>query len=316
MPTPPIAQPALSSPTPPRLLEAVAWMLVYALVIAVGNTMIRYATRDMHAFEVVFFRNLFSLLFLVPWILRSGLAPFRTSRPKLYLTRSMTTLAAMMAWFYAVSQVPLPTATAISFTTPLFTTVGAALFLGEVVRLRRWTAVLAGLVGVLIVLRPLGGLNDGLTTLSVLVLLLHCIAAAATILQMRTLAQLDGAHVVVTYMALYVTPMALVPALFVWVWPSWEQLGFLVAMGGVLTLAQLAMTRAFSLAEASAMMPYDYARLPLTALVAWAAFGEVMDLWGWIGAAVIAGSALYSAHRDAAQRRGPRATTTPAAAAE
>lgn len=278
-------------------------MLVSALVLAVGNAMIRVATAELHPFEVVFFRNLFSLMFLLPWALRGAMPPLRAGRLGLYLTRSVTTLVAMIAWFYSVAHLPLPTATAVSFTTPLFTAIGAALFLGEVVQVRRWAAVAAGFAGVLIVLRPgLVPVDAGTA-----ILMVHCIAAATSVLQMRALAKVDGTRVVVTYLTLFVTPMALLPALTVWVWPSWEMLGFLVLLGGVLTVSQLAMTRAFSLAEASAMMPYDYARLPLTALVAWVAFGEMMDVWGWVGATVIAGSALYTAHRDAAQRRPPPA---------
>ncbi|NUB21615.1 EamA family transporter, partial [Azospirillum formosense] len=219
-----------------------------------------------------------------------------------YASRSATSLVAMLCWFYSVTHMPLPDATALSFTIPLFVTAGAALFLNETVRARRWAAVLVGLAGVMIVVRP------GDTTLdpAILVMLLHCVAAAATTLQVRALATSDGVMVVVAYMGLFLTPMALVPALFVWEWPSWTALGWLVLLGGVLTLGQLAMTRAFKLAPASAMMPYDYARLPFTALLAWPLFGEAMDLWGWVGAGVIAASALYTAHRDAAQSRAER----------
>lgn len=292
-------------------------MLASALVFAAGNAAVRHVTAEMHPFQVVFFRNLFSLMFMLPWALTVGAASFRAvasgGRLGLYVSRSLTSLAAMMAWFYSLAHIPLATATAVSFTTPLFATLGAALFLGESVQARRWGAVLVGLAGVTIVLRPggLGGLaglggvagGTGGLDLAFVVLLVHCMAAAATVLQMRTQARRDGTAVVVTYLGLFVTPMALVPALFVWVWPSWTLLGWLVLLGGLLTLGQLAMTRAMALAEASAMMPYDYARLPFSALIAWLAFGETMDGWGWAGAAVIAGSALYTLHRDAVQGR-------------
>lgn len=281
-------------------------MLVAALIFALGNALIRHITGELHAFEVVFFRNLFSLLFMVPWAVATGFRGLRTDRAALYASRSATSLVAMLLWFYSVAHLPLPNATALSFATPLFVTIGAALFLHEAVRPRRWIAVATGFAGVLIVIRP------GVGALSVpsLIVMLHCVAAATTTLQMRSLAKSEGTFAMVTYMGLFLTPMALVPALFVWTWPSWEALGWLAVLGGILTLAHLALTRAFHLAEASALMPYDYIKLPFTALIAWPLFGEAMDVWGWVGAGVIAASALYSAHRDAAQNRRDRATAS------
>ena len=103
----------------------------------------------------------------------------------------------------------------------------------------------------------------------------------------------------VTYMVLFLTPMSLVPALFVWSWPSWGMLVWLVLMGGVATLGHLALTRAFTLADASAMMPFDYTKLPFAALLGYLAFGETMDLWSWVGAGIIAGAPIYIAQREA-----------------
>lgn len=310
-----IAQRRVSKPVP-KPVQAVLWMLAAALIFAVGNALIRHVTGELHAFEVVFFRNLFSLLFMVPWAVATGFRGLRTDRATLYATRSATSLTAMLLWFYSVAHLPLPNATALSFATPLFVIVGAALFLSETVQPRRWIAVATGFVGVLIVIRPGAGALSGPS----LIVMLHCVAAAVTTLQMRSLAKSEGTFAMVTYMGLFITPMALVPALFVWTWPSWAALGWLALLGGILTLAHLALTRAFQLAEASALMPYDYVKLPFTALIAWPLFGEVMDAWGWVGAGVIAGSALFSAHRDAAQNRRDRAAaplapaTTPSAA--
>ncbi|WP_286191966.1 DMT family transporter [Roseomonas genomospecies 6] len=288
-------------------LEGALWMLCAALFMAIGNAMIRHVGGELHPFQIVFFRNLFGLMFMLPWIAAVGPGRLRTGRAGLYASRSLTSLLAMLGWFYSVTHMPLPDATALSFTIPLFVTAGAALFLGETVRARRWAAVLVGLAGVVIVVRPGAAALDP----TLLVMLLHCAAAAATTLQVRALASSDGVMVVVAYMGLFLTPMALVPALFVWEWPTWTALGWLVLLGGMMTLSQLALTRAFKLAPASAMMPYDYARLPFTALLAWPLFGEAMDVWGWAGAGVIAASALYTAHRDAAQSRSERAAAKP-----
>lgn len=286
-----------------RLLLGAGFMLLSALLFGVGNSAVRWASTAMDPLEVVFFRNLFSLLWMLPWALTAGAPACRAvlaeRRLGPYVTRALTTLCAMSAWFYSIAHIPLPTATAVSFAIPLFVVAGAALVLGERVRPRRWAAVCAGLAGVTIVLRPGSVPID----LAFLALIVHCIAAAGTVLQMRLLSRRDSPPVIVTFLGLLVTPMALVPALFVWTWPDWSVLGGLALLGGLLTLGQLAMTKALSLADSSAMMPYDYARLPFTAIVAWIAFGQTMDPWGWAGALVIAGSALYTMHRDAADGR-------------
>lgn len=274
-------------------------MIVSSLLFAVLNLLIRLGTEHLHPFQVVFFRCAFSLAFMLPWLARAGFGGMRTSRWRLYFTRCLTGMCAMLTWFLGLSLMPLGTAVTLSFTTPLFTTVGAALFLGEVVRRRRWTATAIGFLGVVIVIRP----TPETLSLAALLVLLAALLNAASALQVKSLARTESTSAMVTYMVLLMTPMSLVPALFVWQWPSWSMLGLMVLLGGVATLGQLALTRAFHFADASALMPLDYVKLPVSALLGWLAFGEVLDPWTWIGAAVIAGSTLYIAHREAVVAR-------------
>ncbi|MGQ9368721.1 DMT family transporter [Azospirillum sp. ST 5-10] len=302
-----------SSPDPFRLsapAEAALWMVLSSAIFAVGNALVRYVTDTLHPFEVAFFRNLFSLVCMLPWVVTRGVRVMRTGRLRLYLSRATTGLFSMLLWFYGLSAMPLGDATALSFTTPLFATIGAALVLGEVVRGRRWAAVAAGLLGVVVIVRPAA---DTLSW-AALIVLASCMFAAASALQVRSLARSETAAAMVTYMVLFLTPMSLVPALFVWRWPDPTTLGLLALLGGILTLGHLAMTRAFALAEASALMPFDYVKLPVSALIAYLVFGEVMDGWAWVGAGIIVASTLYIAHREAVVARAAR--TAGAAAAE
>ncbi len=280
----------LSAPVQGALLMTAA-----ALCFSFMNIAIRLAAAELNPVQIAFFRNLFALLLMLPWLARVGLAGLRTERLKVHLWRSVLGLSAMLCWFTAIAILPLAEAVSLNFTVPLFATIGAAVILGEQVRARRWTATLVGFAGVLIVLRP------GFTEVTP-VMALPMIAAlfmAVTTLMVKSLSATESPNAIVFYMNLLLTPLSLVPALFVWRWPSWEVLGLMLFIGLMATLAHLAMTRAYVKADASAVMPFDYARLPFIAAIAYLAFGEVPDAWTWVGAGVIAASAIYIARREA-----------------
>lgn len=270
-------------------------MTLAAALFAVMNLLIREASADVHPFQLAFFRNLFALLFVLPLVLRGGRKVVRTARPRLHFLRAMTGLCAMLLWFSALALLPMSEAVALNFTVPLFTTIGAALFLGEVVRLRRWSATLVGFLGVLIILRP----GFAAVTPEMLLPIAAAVFMAASVLLVKQLTNADGPITVVFYMNLFLTPVSLIPALFVWSWPGATTLLMMVAVGGFATLSHLAMTQSYRLADASAVIPFDYARLPFVAILAWFAYDELADFWTWFGAAVIAAAALYIARREA-----------------
>ena len=261
----------------------------------------------MHPFEAAFFRNFFGLVFMVPWILRGGIGQLRTRRPGLYALRGAIGVVAMLTWFYALKITPLGDAVALSFTTPLFATVLAALVLREAVRLRRWTATGIGLLGVLVIVRP--GLEEfGLGAALVLVSAL-CISCSTIVV--KSLSRTEDPNAIVTYMVLVLAPLSLIPALFVWTWPTPEQWGLCVLMGLAGTVGHSCFTRAFRGVDASAVMPFDYARMPFAALFGLILFAEIPDAFTWIGAGIIAASTVYITHREsvraAAERVAPGA---------
>ncbi len=279
----------------PAPVQGALIMTAAAFCFSVMNVFVRLATEEMAALQVAFFRNFFALLFLLPWLARAGLEPLRTKRFKMHLLRSLFALATMITWFSALALLPLNEAVALNFTVPLFATAGAALILREVVRARRWTATVIGFLGTLIILRP--GFAEVTPAMALPVLAAFFMACAT--LTVKTLSQTERASTVVLYMTLILTPLSLVPALFVWQWPDWETLGYLIGLGGSGALAHLLLTIAYTKADASAVIPFDYARLPFVAVIAFVLFGEVPDLWTWLGAAVIAASAIYIARREA-----------------
>jgi drug/metabolite transporter (DMT)-like permease len=275
------------------------WMTFACLCFAGMNVIIRQLSIDLHPFQVVFFRNLGGLAFMLPWLVHSGVSALRTDHQRYYLGRSFLGFLSMLTWFYALALMPLAEATALSFTSPLFATIFAVLLLHEVVRGRRWTATAVGFVGAMIILRP--GMTD-LGVAHALVLGSSALAGINAIL-VKQLTRSESANAIVTYMTLYILPMSLVPALFVWVTPPLHTVPLIVALGLLATLGHQAMTRAFVATDTSVVMSFDYGRLPFVALIAWLVFGEVPDLWTWVGAAVIVGASAYIAHREAANAR-------------
>ncbi|MBI3516570.1 MAG: DMT family transporter [Proteobacteria bacterium] len=265
-----------------------------AIAFAGMSGVIRHLAADMHPFVVAFHRSLFALFWMLPWLIRYGGTVLRTRRPLFYAFRAGFQLVSMMAGFYAVAYMPIADATAISFTAPLFATAGAALILGETVRVRRWAATLVGFAGVLVVMQP------GPETFRPVALfaLFGAAATAGSFLTVKELSRTEPPTVIVVFMVLYLAPMSLVPALFVWSWPTWSMLPWLVAMGALGTLGHLAVTRGFAAAEMSVVLPFDYLRLPLSAAMAYFAFVEVPDRLTFLGTAIIAVASVYIAHRE------------------
>ncbi len=259
------------------------------------STAVRLASSELHPMQVAFFRCCFGVLYMMPWLIRSGLSTMRTTRMRLYWFRAFVAAASLLSWFYAVSRMPIAEATALGFTTPLFATMGAALILRETVRLRRWSATIIGFLGVLLIVRP--GLNS--IGLPALLALFSSVTAAGSVLLIKTLARTEAANAIVTYTMLFLTPMALGPALLVWQTPSLKALGLCLLVGVIGTSSALCQTRAFACADASAVLPIDYIRLPFVALIGFLAFGEVPDHYVWFGGAIIAGASIYIARREA-----------------
>jgi len=288
-------------------LRGALWMVAACIGLGAMNVLIRHLSLSLHPFEIAFFRCLGQVVFMVPWIVARGVARMRTDRLRFHALRSAVGLTAMLFWFSALALMPVAEATALSFTAPLFATVGAALILGETVRVRRWSATAVGFLGALIILRP--GISQ--FTWAAGLALTSAAFMAGSALTVKSLSRTDSPNVIVIYMGLFMTPVSLLPALFVWQTPGLETALWLVVLGALATVSHLMLNRAFAAADASAVLPFDFVRLPAAAVLAYLAFGEVADLWTWVGGAVIFGSSIYIARRES---RHGRTAPGPAAA--
>ena len=256
---------------------------------------IKLSSSQLHPLEVVFFRNFLALFFLTPWIFQQRAKVFKSNRKKLYTVRAVFNVVGMAAGFTALTLIPLAEATALSFTAPLFATLGAALILGEIIRQRRIIAIIFGFFGVLIVLRP------GVEALSpgALLAIGNAITIAITVLIVKKLTTTEKPITIVAYMALLQTPMALIPASFYWEWPNLITWIWLFCLAGAGTIGHLMYTKAIQLAEVSQLQPIDFVRLPIIAVFGYIVFAEQPSIWVWIGGAVIFLSTAYVTHREA-----------------
>jgi drug/metabolite transporter (DMT)-like permease len=252
-----------------------------------------------HSLEVVFLRNFSALLLMLPLFMWRGTSLLHSRAIGLYGVRVAISFTSMTAWFYALSLIPLGEITAIGFLSPLFGTICAVLFLGEKVRARRVTALIIGFVGAMIILRP-GSASLGLGQLCALV---SAVSGGVISVLLKRLVVEDDPDKIVFLTTLIMTPMSLIPALFVWRWPGLELLVplLLVAFTGV--FGHAALMRAYRATDASLIMTFDFARLPFVVGIGYLMFGELIDRWTWLGAAIIVGSAAYISHREAQLRR-------------
>ncbi len=273
-----------------------AWLMLLATLLFGGMAVaIRLASQTLHTFEVAFFRNFFGLLAALPLLLRHGKSLLQPQRLPKYLVRCTIGVVSMLAGFWAIAHLPLAQAVALSYSSPIFVILAAVLFLGERVRARRWTAVLIGFFGVLLIVRP--G-TEGFHTGS-LIAVLSAVLNGVVAIQIKQLAETEPADRIVFWTTLLWVPMSLLPALFVWQWPSGIAWLWAIGAGVFGTGGHMLWTRALKLGEVTALTPITFMQLPIVAAAGWWLFAESPSAWTWIGAGVILAANAYIAHREA-----------------
>lgn len=275
-------------------IRGALWMLLGVLFFSAMSVIIKILGPSLGSPMIAFFRTLFGLVVVLPFALRLGLSGLKTQRMSLHLGRGIFGASGMMCAFYAITMLPLADAIALSFTRPLFLIVLAVLFLGEVVRARRWTATAVGFIGVVVMMRPSTDMEA-----ASFIALSGALLVAVAIVFVKKLSVTERPSVLLFYFGIISSLVTLGPALLFWRDPSTPQLVALLAVGALAASGQTCVIRGLAVGEATAVSPFDYARILLAAVIGYVLFGEVPDVWTWVGAGIVVTASIYIAQREA-----------------
>lgn len=291
---------------PAPTVRGMLWMAGTGALFIVLNTIMKWLAQDLDPWLVGFLRYLMGAIVMLPPALRLGARALWPQAPKLQFLRGAFHAGGMLLWFAALPMVGLADLTAIGFSGPIFVCLGAALFLREHMTAARWAAVLVGFVGVLFVLQPWhsggsGGISPGL-----LLMLASAPVFAGSFLVAKLLTRHDRPAIIVLWQHLWVSAL-LVPFMApVWTTPSAAQWFALVACGFAGAGGHYCMTRAFRVADISAVQSVRFLELVWAALLGYVVFASVPTPGTLIGGVVILASTLWLARHEAvASRRRP-----------
>jgi len=276
----PLMQTRFDSPT----TRAAGWMagwLTLMVVIAVAG---REAARELSVFQIMLLRSILGMFMLWPLVRAAGgLSAVRTERLPQHALRNAVHYAAQYGWFVALTLIPLAELVSIEFTMPIWSAALAVIFLGERMGARKWFAVLLGLVGVAVIVRPGAGAIDS----GQIIALVSALGFAISVVLVKSLTRLDAAVAISFWMLVVQSAIGLVPALIVWQWPSVHAWGWVVVVAFCGTYSHYCFARAMQLADATVVVPMDFLRVPLTALVGWLAYSERLDIFTLLGIGLI-----------------------------
>ena len=280
-----------------RNLRGIAWLMLSLPCFQVMNVMLRHVAADLPPVEVMFFRNLFGFIVLLPLLLGNRNA-LRTRQLGMHALRGLAHLAGMVCWVYGLTLLPLATASALVFSTPLFVAVGAVLFFRERAGGARWAAVGAGFAGVLFIMRP------GIEALSVgsLVVLAAAVLHGVSKMMVKVVVRTDSTMAAVFHLNVQMSLFGLIPTLVFWRTPTLAHFGWFVALAVVGAAAHYTLTRAIEHADLTALQPFEFVQLAWAALLGYAVFAEVPANHVLVGGAVIIAATSFMVHHEA--RRG------------
>ena len=279
--------------------RAILYVLAASAAFTVSAALAKAAAAEIPTIEIVMFRSVTVLLCLMLLLPRQGgLAALRTRRPWGHVVRTISGFAGTFGAYYGYAHLPLAMVTALGFAMPIFLTLLSVPLLGERVGLHRAGAVAAGLLGVLIVLRPweLGG---EVPALPAMVVLAGVLAWTFSMISIRRMGQSGERNItIVLWFSVSMTVLSTALAIPVWVTPSPAVFGAMAVMGAVSAGAQLLMTEGYRSGEATMLAPFEYVAILYTVLLGWSIWGERPGLWEFTGIAILVASGLYTWWRE------------------
>ena len=293
----------------PPNLRGILWVGLSGLLFALLNVFTLIPAQHLNPYVMAFLRYFFGAMFLLPVIWRVGLRrAMHTRRMPLHVFRGALHAGGMFLWFIGLPLTTLASITALGFTGPIFVTIGAALFLGEDVRLRRWLAVAVGFAGAMIIIRP--GIGD--LGLGAIVILISTPIFSASNLISKALARTESAATIVIWQHLTIVLFAAPVALWFWQTPSWTDILWFLAAGLCGTLGHICQQNGYQLADITLLQPIGFLSLLWNTMLGYFLFFQQPDVWTFVGAAVIFASAMYISHREAVRRAKVKSAVGPA----
>ena len=275
-------------------LRGVLWMLGAVFSFMAMAIAVRELQRHMGSFQIVFLRSLGMLAIVFILLPRHGMASIRTRRLHLHAWRNVIHFVGQVLWVYSIGELTLAMVFAIEFTMPVWTALLAWLFLHERFTVPRVVMLVAGVVGVLLIVRP----GAGSFQPAALAMILGSLCYASSFIFTKRLTSTDSALAVLFWMSIIQTPISLAAAVPHWVTPLWRDAPWILGIGAGSFFAHYCMTQAMKRVDAMVAVPIDFVRLPLIAVVGALAYGEAFDPLVMVGAAVIFAGTYYSLSRE------------------
>ncbi len=284
--------------------------LIVVALLAIGATFfgsfmgagVKFLSDDLHPIIICFYRSLMGLILITPFVARNNFKALHTKNMRLQIFRASINIISMICWFSAIGMMHFEKATALGFTTPLFTTVLAIVVLGEVIRFHRTAALLLGFIGIIIIIRP-GYVPFEYGTV---LMLIASFSFSFVLIFVKKLSTTDSSLTIIFYHLLYMTPVFFILSLFYWENINLNQLIIFILMGASGLLSHWCLAQAFKMSDTTFVMPLQFTKLIWASLIGLFIFAEQPDIWTWIGGIIIFISVVYITYREAFKKKGTK----------
>lgn len=276
----------------------ISWFISSLLCSAFNDVIAKYTGTDLSSMQITFFRCFFSFITLIPLVFYYGINTLKTNHPFVQISRGVLLFIGIGCWIFGLGIVPISTATAISFSMPLFVLVFAYFFLNEKITWQRWIATIIGFVGIMITLN----IHEGDFNYKSLIFVLAAISFASLDIINKKFVIKESMICMLFYSALVTTLLSFPPALADWHTPSMHQLFLLFLLGCSANLILFFLLKAFSLVDATAVAPYRYFELAISATIAYLIFNEIPNQSTIYGISVLIPTTLFIAWSETKNR--------------